>query len=127
MLCIECPLYKFDGHEFRCPATSWCVVRRGMFRSPGATCPYRDGYIRQISGELSDLRKHITYTLRHVNAASELLCHIDASSNLAEILRAYIDEQERHRKRYRVRCIVLERQLNELGGLNHGTKKRLKK
>ena len=115
MLCIECPLYEFDGHTFRCPATPWHEVSNGMFQKVnGKTCLHRGAYAVSIRNESQDLEPKLNSVRKHVSIASEALKYCDGDSELARRLRSYTSQYQGTLANGLLRLEYLNRQLYKL-------------
>lgn len=115
MKCIDCSLYKFDGKEFRCPATPWHEASDGMFQEvTGETCMHRAGYASLVHNELRDLELRLDSARKHIRIASEALKSCDGDSDLAKRLRFYISQYQGTLANGLMRLEYLNRQLCKL-------------
>lgn len=125
MLCIECPLYEFNGKEFRCPATPWHEASDGMFQKVnGKICLHPGVYAASIRNELRDLELKLDSARKHIRIASEALKSCDGDSDLAKRLRFYIGQDQGALTRGALRLEYLNRQLCKLAvEVSHEPKK----
>lgn len=115
MLCIECPLYEFNGKGFRCPATPWHEASDGMFQKVnGKICLNRGVYAVSVRNELRDLELKLDSARKHIRIASEALRSCDGDSDLAKRLRFYISQDQGTLANGLMRLEYLNRQLCKL-------------
>lgn len=115
MLCIECPLYEFDGKQFRCPATPWHEVSNGMFQKvDDGTCLHRNAYAFSIRNESRNIKPKLDSVRKHISIANEALKYCDSASDLAKRLRSYVSQCQDTLANGLLRLEYLNRQLCKL-------------